>query len=351
MNDVSAETSGDILFTQRCWLGYVTLNRPRALNTLTEDMCLRLDAQMADWATRSEISSVAITGAGGRAFCAGGDVRTIAEAGRNGALTRSFFWNEYRMNRRLFRYPKPYIALADGITMGGGVGISAPAKIRVVTEKTMFAMPETGIGLFPDVGGSYFLSRCPGQTGVYLALTGSRIHAADLLYTGLYTHYLPADDLEEFTILIENEAADSVLRRMTQTPPSEAMLKAHRDVIDRCFSGNSIEDIRDALAADGSEWAQQTLRRLDRMSPLSLRITLRQIREGAKLDFEKCLQMEYRLVRRFMRGHDFFEGVRALLVDKDNAPRWQPATLKDATNEMVDAYFAPLTDEDELRFD
>jgi enoyl-CoA hydratase len=217
-------------------------------------------------------------------------------------------------------------------------------------------MPETAIGLFPDVGGSYYLSRCPGQTGLYLALTGARIRAADLIYTGLSTHYVKTELLPDLLIDIENELPEQVIARYAGAPDGEAVLAKHRAAIDRCFSGNSIEAIRAALAGEGSagegsNWARETLAVLDKMSPLSLRITLRQIREGGRLEFEDCMRMEYRLVRRFMRGHDFFEGVRAALIDKDNQPRWQPATLADATPALVDSYFAPLTDEDELRFD
>ena len=350
MSDVSTATD-EILFDHRCWLGHVVLNRPKAFNALTHDMCVRLDQQMKAWAENHELGVVAITGAAGRAFCAGGDVRALHDAGPNSRLTRDFFWDEYRMNRRLFRYRKPYIAFADGITMGGGVGVSAPARIRIVTERTMFAMPETGIGLFPDVGASYYLSRCPGQTGVYLALTGQRIKAADLVALGLYTHYVPSASLPELLLAIELEAPGPVLARLATSPTEASVLEPQREAIDRCFAGNTIEDILDRLKREGGAWADATLATLARMSPLSLRVTLRELREDAALDFEDCLRMEYRLVRRFVKASDFYEGVRALLVDKDNAPKWKPATLAEATPAMVDTYFAPFTDEDELNFE
>lgn len=349
MNEVATQAD-EILFTHRCWLGHVTLNRPKAFNALTHDMCRRFDAQMRAWADNPEIATVVVTGAGDRAFCAGGDVRAIAEAGPAAPLTRDFFWDEYRLNARLFRYAKPYVALADGITMGGGVGVSAPARFRVVTERTLFAMPETGIGLFPDVGGSYYLSRCPGQIGAYLALTGTRIKAADLIYAGLYTHYVPSAQIPALMVAIEMEAPAAALKRLAAAPGGEATLPPLRAAIDRCFAGETIEAIRIALEAENNDWARATLKTLDRMSPTSLRVTLRQIREGAKLEFEACLRMEFRLVRRFMRGHDFYEGVRALLVDKDNTPKWRPAALAEVTSAMVDAYFAPLTDEPDLHF-
>jgi enoyl-CoA hydratase len=350
MSDVSTATD-EILFDHRCWLGHVVLNRPKAFNALTHDMCIRFDRQMKAWADNHELGVVAITGAAGRAFCAGGDVRALYETGPGSRLTRDFFWDEYRMNRRLFRYRKPYIALADGITMGGGVGVSAPARIRVVTERTLFAMPETGIGLFPDVGASYYLSRCPDQTGVYLALTGTRIKAADLLALGLYTHHVPSAALPELLSSIELEAAAPVLARVSASPSEGSVLEAQREAIDRCFGGNTVEEILDRLRSEGGAWAETTLTTLSRMSPLSLRITLRELREGATLEFEDCLRMEYRLVRRFMKASDFYEGVRAALVDKDNAPKWKPATLAEATPALVDSYFAPFTDEEELRFD
>ncbi len=351
MNDIVATADEDILFAQRCWIGHVTLNRPRTFNALTWDMCRRFDRQMQIWAKVDEIAGVVVTGAGDRAFCAGGDVRAIALLGKNSKLSRDFFWDEYRLNRRLYRYAKPYVAIADGITMGGGVGVSAPAKYRVVTEKTLFAMPETAIGLFPDVGGTYYLSRCPGETGVYLALTGERIKAADLIYTGLYTHYVRSEAVPELLTNIENEAVSRVFARTAEATPEKPMMAQRRKIIDRCFAGDSIEAIRDALSREQSDWARETLAKIDKTSPLSLRITLRALREGAEKSFEDCMKTEYRLVRRFMQGHDFFEGVRAALIDKDNQPRWSPATLADVTPEIVDAYFAPLTDEDELHFD
>lgn len=350
MND-TATTADDIQFSHRCWLGHVVLNRPKAFNALTHDMCVRFDRQMREWSQNHELGVVAVSGAGGRAFCAGGDVRALWSAGPTGSLTRDFFWDEYRLNRRLFRFPKPYIAIADGITMGGGVGISAPARVRLVSEKTMFAMPETAIGLFPDVGASYYLSRCPGQTGMYLALTGARIHAADLVALGLYTHYVPSAALPEFLTAIELEAPAQILKRLATQPPEGETLVPLREAIDRCFAGDTIESILDRLKAEGGKWAETTLATLSRMSPLSLRITQRLLREAATLEFEDCLRMEYRLVRRFMNGHDFYEGVRAVLVDKDNSPKWKPATLAEATPGMVESYFAPLTSEDELHFE
>jgi enoyl-CoA hydratase len=350
MNDQTS-LHDDILFAVRGRLGHITMNRPKALNALTHDMSLRLDAQLRRWAAEPRVHTLAITGAGDRAFCAGGDVRALWEAGSNGRLTREFYWNEYRMNRRIFRYAKPYVALMDGITMGGGVGVSAPGRFRVATEKTLFAMPETGIGLFPDVGASYYLSHLPDQIGLYLGLTGARLKAADLLFCGLATHFIPSAMLPAVIVALEREPADDVLRRLAAQPREEAPVAALRGTIARCFAGDTVEEILAALDREGGTFADETRRTIAQKSPFSLRVTLRELRAAATLDFEDCMRMEYRLVRRFMGDHDFFEGVRAVLVDKDNKPTWRPAALADVTPAMVDAYFAPFADEPELNFD
>jgi enoyl-CoA hydratase len=349
MNETTAQASEEILFQVRGRVGHITMNRPKALNALTHDMSLRLDVQLRRWEAEPRVKTILITGTGDKAFCAGGDVRALWAAGPRGTLTREFYWNEYRMNRRIFRFPKPYVALMDGITMGGGVGVSAPGRLRVATEKTLLAMPETGIGLFPDVGASYYLSHLPGQLGMYLGLTGARVKAADLLYTGLATHFIPSSLLPAVMVALEREAAEDVIRRFAATPGDAAPLAAQRSAIDRCFAGDTVEGILAALEREGGAWAQETRANLMQKSPFSLRVTLRELREGAKLDFDACMRMEYRLVRRFMGDHDFFEGVRAVLLDKDNKPRWQPATLAEVTPAMVDAYFAPL-DGDELHY-
>jgi enoyl-CoA hydratase len=341
MNDITTQTS-DILFERKGRLGLITMNRPKALNALTHEMSLALDRQLKAWADDPKIETVAIVGAGDRAFCAGGDVRALYQSGPKGKLTQEFYWNEYRMNRRIFRYPKPYVALMDGITMGGGVGVSAPGRFRVATEKTLLAMPETGIGLFPDVGASYYLSHMPGQLGVYLGLTGNRIQAADIVYTGFATDFAPSAVMGEIAAALESEEPDPVLTRLSapldQVPP----LKEYRAVIDRCFAPDTIEAIVAALEKEGGPWADQVRTTILQKSPMSLKVTLRELREAASLDFEDCMVMEYRLVQAFMADHDFFEGVRAVIIDKDNKPNWRPRTLADVTPAMVDAYFKPL---------
>jgi enoyl-CoA hydratase len=341
MNDINIQTT-DILFERKGKLGLITMNRPKALNALTHEMSLALDRQLKAWDHDRKVETVAIVGAGDRAFCAGGDIRALYQSGPQGELTREFYWNEYRMNRRIFRYAKPYVALMDGITMGGGVGVSAPGRYRVATEKTLLAMPETGIGLFPDVGASYYLSHMPGQLGVYLGLTGNRIQAADILYTGFATEFAPSAVIGEIVTALENEDPDDVLTRLgaplDQVPP----LQQHRAVIDRCFTHDTVEAIVAALENEGGAWADQVRATILQKSPMSLKVTLRELREAASLEFEDCMIMEYRLVQAFMADRDFFEGVRAVLIDKDNKPNWQPATLADVTPAMVDAYFRPL---------
>jgi enoyl-CoA hydratase len=342
MNDTTTTQTTDILFERRGRLGFITMNRPKALNALTHEMSLALDRQLKAWAADAKIATVAIVGAGDRAFCAGGDIRALYQSGPKGPLTQEFYWNEYRMNRRIFRYPKPYVALMDGITMGGGVGVSAPGQCRVVTEKTLLAMPETGIGLFPDVGASYYLSHMPGQLGVYLGLTGNRIQAADILYTGFGTHFAPSSGMVAVVADLETSDADDAIRRHAAPFDQVAPLAQHRAVIDRCFSADTVEAIVAALEEEGGVWADQVRTALLQKAPLSLKVTLRELREAAHLSFEDCMVMEYRLVQAFMADSDFFEGVRAVLIDKDNKPNWRPATLADVTPAMVDAYFKPL---------
>jgi enoyl-CoA hydratase len=342
MDDTSTAQSTDILFERRGRLGLITMNRPKALNALTHEMSLALDRALKDWAADPKVATVAIAGEGERAFCAGGDIRALHQSGPKGQLTREFYWNEYRMNRRIFRFPKPYVSLMDGITMGGGVGVGVPARYRVVTEKTLLAMPETGIGLFPDVGASYYLSHMPGQIGIYLGLTGARVQAADILYAGLGTHFMPSAKLPDFLTALEGTAPDELLGALAETCSEPSTLAQHRAVIDRCFAANTVEDIVRALEKEGGAWADQVRASLQQKSPMSLKVTLRELREASRLTFEQCMVMEYRLVQRFMADPDFFEGVRALIIDKDNNPNWRPATLRDVTTAMVDAYFKPL---------
>ena len=348
----------EILYERRGAVALVTLNRPKALNALTTAMCRELDARLAAWAGDPEVAAVIVKGAGERAFCAGGDVVVIYNSGRGDRVAAAdFFQAEYRLDRRIFHYPKPYIALIDGIVMGGGVGVSVHGSHRVATGRTLFAMPETGIGLFPDVGGSHFLPRLPGALGLYLGLTGQRLKAADCLYSGIATHYLESARLPGLAEALaaagwsgDAEAvADRVIAGLAGDP-GPAPLAEHRAAIDRCFSRDSVEAVLAALEAEGGDWAAATRATLLRRSPTSLKLTFRQLQEGARLGFDEAMTMEYRLSQACVAGHDFLEGVRAAVIDKDRAPKWRPAGLAEVTDEMVAAHFAPLGERD-LVFD
>jgi len=335
----------DVVFERRSALGLITLNRPQALNALTLDMIHAMTDQLEEWADDPGVGAVLIRGAGDKAFCAGGDIRALIQP-HNEAYIEKFFADEYRLNRLIFRYPKPYVALIDGIAMGGGVGVSVNGRLRVATEATLFAMPETGIGMFPDVGGSYFLPRCPGQIGMYLGLTGARLGAADCVYAGIADgHVGAAKHAVMIERMAEGEAPDSVLRDLASSPGS-APLAEHREAIDRCFAGDSVEEIVVALEEESGVWATRTLEALETRSPFALKVALRQLRLGRALDFEACMAMEYRLSQRVVPGHDFREGVRAAVIDKDRTPWWRPQTLAAVSEDMVVACFGQLGDKE-----
>jgi enoyl-CoA hydratase len=329
-------------------VGRITLNRPKAIHALNRPMCEVMTQALLAWRDDAAVTSVLIDHAGERGFCAGGDIRTLAESGAGDASeARAFFLAEYRLNHLMFDYPKPITAIVDGIVMGGGVGISEPAAIRVATERTTYAMPETGIGLFPDVGGGWFLPRLPGQTGVWLALTGARLKAQQTIELGIHTHYVPSDQIEALKADIVNggEPIAVAERYDFRIPPG---LSDHRAAIDRLFAFDTVEEIFAALEADGSDWALAQLAVLKTKSPQSLKVSLRQIRTGARLTtFADNMAMEYALGGRMVRTHDFQEGVRAVIVDKDNAPKWSPADLSGVTEATLAALFAPLPEHEQ----
>ncbi len=331
-------------------VGRITLNRPKAIHALNRAMCDAMIEALLAWRDDPAVASVLIDHAGERGFCAGGDIRMIAESGAGDASeAKAFFLAEYRLNHLMFEYPKPITAVVDGIVMGGGVGISEPADVRVATERTTYAMPETGIGLFPDVGGGWFLPRLPGQTGVWLALTGARLKAADTVALGIHTHFIASDATTALKEELLAAPADpkAVADRLSGDP-GPSPLAPHREAIDRLFAFDTVEEILAALEADGSEWALKQLEILKTKSPQSLKVSLRQIRTGATLSsFADNMAMEYALGGRVVRTHDFQEGVRAVIVDKDNAPKWSPATLEGVTDAMLDALFAPLAENEQ----
>ena len=340
----------EILARIQSGLGRITLNRPKAIHALNKGMCDAMIAALLAWKDDPAVKSVLIDHAGERGFCAGGDIRMIAESGAGDASeARAFFHAEYRLNHLLFEYPKPVTALVDGIVMGGGVGISEPAEVRIATERTTYAMPETGIGLFPDVGGGWFLPRLPGFAGTWLALTGARLKAADTVFLGIHTHYLPTDALEAFrAILAADPAHPADVADGLEADAGEPPIEAHLPAIDRLFGHDTLEEIFAALEADGSDWANAQLAILKTKSPQSMKVSLRQLRTGAKLgSFADNMAMEYRLGGRVVRTHDFQEGVRAVIVDKDNAPKWSPADIEGVTEQTLDALFAPLPADEE----
>lgn len=337
-------------------LGRVRLDSPATFNALTREMCIAFRDRLAAWAGDPAIGAVTVSGAGDRAFCAGGDIRALYESHRAGdGTTGSFFWHEYRLDHAVHEFPKPLVSLIDGIVMGGGVGISVHGSHRVMTERTLFAMPECGIGLFPDVGGTVFLPRAPGELGMYLALTGARLKAADAIHAGIGTHYVPSANLAAFEeslaaadLSAGAAAVDAVLAEFAEDP-GPVQLREHARVIDRCFSAPTVAGIVDALEAEDGYFAIEAADTLRTKSPTSMLVTHRQLRGGEGLDFASVMQREYRMACAFLAGHDFFEGIRAAVIDKDRKPRWDPARLEDVAEDDVARHFAPV--ERELSFD
>ena len=337
----------DVLISTDVRVGHIALNRPKAIHALNLAMCEAMIDALLKWQGNAAVEAVIIDHSEGRGFCAGGDIRMLAESGaKDGKEARLFFHTEYRLNHLLFTYPKPVVAFMDGITMGGGVGISQPAKYRVATEHTRFAMPETGIGLFPDVGGGWYLPRLEGRVGAYLALTGARLDGAECLALGLATHYLPSEKLAEAKarIAVDPTRIGGILGELSVTAPPAAITQ-HIERINRLFASDTYEEILAALEADGGEWAEKELATLRTKSPQTCKVALRQLKEGGEMhDFAEQMRQEYAIGSRVVQMHDFIEGVRALIIDKDNSPRWDPPTPEAVTEDWIDAIFAPLPD-------
>ncbi|KAJ8681667.1 hypothetical protein QAD02_017459 [Eretmocerus hayati] len=349
----TAADENDVLFEEIGSTGIIELNRPKALNALNLSMVQKIYPKLKEWEKTKNL--VMIKGSGEKAFCAGGDVKSLVLAlDREGGdqLGKDFFRAEYTLNHLIGTYKKPYVALIHGIVMGGGVGLSVHGKYRIATEKTLFAMPETAIGLYPDVGGSYFLPRLKGKLGLYLGLTGHRLKGADVSLAGIATHYVPSEELEEVTKkLISNDSdIDGILNQYSSANlKQEFSLAAHIDLINECFSAPTVENILERLKQDGSEWSQKVLENLNKMSPTSLKVTKKVIEEGAEKSLRECLETEYRLSCRYlMKNSDFAEGVRALLIDKDQNPSWKPKTLEEVSKLDVTWRFAPIGRDNEL---
>lgn len=327
--------------------GRLTLNRPEALGALTLSMCRDMIAALLEWRDDPAVRQVMLDHAGERGFCAGGDIRNLAagHAG-DGSPPRNFFFTEYRLNHLLFVYPKPVVAFMDGVTMGGGVGISLPARFRIATERTVFAMPETGIGLFPDVGAGWHLPRLPHRAGYWLALTGARIKAADCLGLGVASHFIPTERLEAAKAALAGEDdIEATLARFAADPGAP---QAPYAKIETLFDGSTVETILERLDAEGSEWAQAQAGAIRARSPLMSKAALRLLQTGAKAaGFAGDLAVEYRLAVRAVPSHDFTEGVRAVIIERDNAPVWDPPTLDAASEDRVAALFEPLPPNEE----
>ena len=340
----------EVLFTRRGKSGVMTLNRPEALNALTLNMVRLIKPVLSEWAMDASIDYVVIEGAGEKGFCAGGDIRALHDWGKAGAPEATgFYREEYQLNHQIKTFPKPYIALIDGITMGGGVGIALPCKYRVVTENTRFAMPESGIGLFPDVGGGWHLSRLGGRLGQFLALTGARLDGAECVWAGIATHYLPAEKLAEAKarIIEHPDRIGGILSELSTTAPP-ARLEENAALIKKHFASDRYEDILASLEADDSEWAAKELATLRGKSPQTCKVALRQLSESEKLEsFADNMRMEYRIASRVLTRPDFAEGVRAVIVDKTNDPQWNPARPEDVSEELLDSIFAPLPEGEE----
>ena len=334
-------------------VGHISLNRPKALHALTLDMCQAMSKALTEWATDDAIEAVILDHAEGRGFCAGGDINLLRHSALNdgGKSGREFFHGEYQLNHQMMTYEKPIVAFMDGITMGGGVGIALPCKYRVATENTRFAMPESGIGLFPDVGGGWHLSRLGGRLGQFLALTGARLDGAETHFAGLTTHYLPAEKLEEAKArIIDNPSRiGGILSELSISAP-DARIEANCDRINKHFGSDRYEDILASLDADDSDWATKELATLRSKSPQTCKVALRQLNESAKLDsFADNMAMEYRIASRVLTRPDFAEGVRAVIVDKTNDPKWNPATPEGVSKELLDQIFAPLPADEEWK--
>jgi enoyl-CoA hydratase len=330
-------------------VGIITLNRPEALNAINFEVARLMGNALETWRDDARVHMVLVQGVGGKAFCAGGDIKAVYQGilDQDKNITQDFYKYEYLVDRLIAQYPKPYIAMGAGVNMGGGMGLTMPAPYRLVSDNSLWAMPETRIGFFPDVGAGRFLNDCPGAIGIYLGLTGARMNAADAMYAGLATHYIPQDKCEIFhetlvqaeTQNMPEEVLHEALEIFGEEPNMQSDLAMNRVNIDTCFSDQTMEGIIGHLECLGNDWAKDTLETLHQMSPTSLKVSLAMFGRGKRMTFTEVLQMDYTLSQKFIEGHDFREGVRALIIDKDKTPDWQPGTLEEVSDSMVDRYF------------
>ncbi|WP_144206458.1 enoyl-CoA hydratase/isomerase family protein [Mycobacterium tilburgii] len=346
MTERSGDDTSEVLARVDNGIGLITLNRPKAINSLTQAMVDTLRAVLTRWEADDAVRAVVLSGAGERGLCAGGDVVAIYHSARtDGVEARKFWRDEYLLNAQVGRFPKPYVALMDGIVMGGGVGVSAHASVRVVTDTSKIAMPEVGIGLIPDVGGSFLLSRAPGALGLYAALTGATFSGADAIALGFADHFVPHEKLGAFTQTIIDDDIDAALAaHAVDPPPSE--LAAQRHWIDKFFAGDTVEDIIAALHENGGDPAHEAADLIGTRSPIAVSVTLQAVRRAAKLEtLEDVLVQDYRVSSAAALSHDLVEGIRAQIIDKDRNPKWSPPNLAAITAADIDAYFAPVDDD------
>ena len=337
----------EVLVTRSGGVGRLTLNRPKAINALNHAMVRTMAAALLEWEADPTVTAVVVDGAGERGLCAGGDIVAIHDDAKFGGTGSREFWrDEYVLNAAIGRYPKAYVAIMDGIVMGGGVGISAHGSVRVVTERSTIAMPETGIGFVPDVGGTHLLSRTPGEIGTHIALTTGRLNAGDAIALGFADHFVPSESLPEFVAALASVSVADALARFAQPAP-ESPLLAQRSWIDAAYSADTVEEIVARLqAADVPEAAKAADQILGK-SPVALKVTLRSLRQARELgSLEEVLNEEFRVSVAALGSHDLVEGIRAQVIDKDRNPQWAPATLADVTAADVDRYFQPLGDLD-----
>ncbi len=338
INPSNEATFDEVLFEKRGRLGVVTLNRPKAVNALTEPMVVAMREQLEAWADDDDVQTVLVRGAGDRGLCAGGDIVAIYDDMlRGGNITANFWAAEYRLNLLISRYPKPYVAFMDGLVLGGGVGVSAHGSVRVVTERTRTGMPETTIGFAPDVGGTLLLSGSPGESGTHAALTATHLDGADALFLGLADHFVPSEQLDALAAALEDEAAETAVGRFAEQAPPSALATQQR-WIDECYAADDAEEIVARLRSAGGE-AAQAAETIEAKSPTSVKVTLEALRRARGLSLAEVLDQDYRVGLHCLRGPDFREGIRAQVVDKDRNPQWRPATLSEVTDDDVARYF------------
>lgn len=338
-------TEPQVMFDERGGVGRITLNRPKAINALNHAMVREIAPQLDAWAADESIDTVLLVGAGERGLCAGGDIVSIYHDAKDGGTGSKDFWREeYILNAAIARFSKPYVAIMDGVVMGGGVGLSAHANTRIVTERSKIAMPEVGIGFIPDVGGTYLLARAPGELGTHLALTTARMDAADAIAAGFADHFMPSENLEKFYQALESGSVSDALSEFTEPAP-ESTLAGARAWIDEAYSADTVEEILDRLRRSAAPEAQKAAGDIESKSPVALKVTLKSLRSAAQASsLEQVLNEEYRVSLASLSSHDLVEGIRAQVVEKDRNPAWSPATLADVTQDDVDRYFEPLGD-------